>query len=76
MTVAEPPPSTTDFVALIYLPRIQDTSLQILAAEQRVEGERLGRGFRGFSVSIICQLSHSPVWLVNDAGKVWEKAKG
>ena len=46
------------------------------SAEQRVEGERLGRGFRGFSVSIICQLSRSPVWLVNDAGKVWEKAKG
>lgn len=71
MAVAKPPARTSDFVALIYLPRIQDTSLQILAgAEQRVEGERLGRWFRAFLVNIItCQLSHSPVWLVNDAGK-------
>lgn len=39
-TVDEPPPNTTDFVALIYLPCIQDTSLETLAgAEQRVEGE-------------------------------------
>ncbi len=68
MTAAKKPPNTTDFVALIYLPRIQDTSLQILAgAEQRAEGERLRRGFRAFLVNIICQ--HSPVWLLNDARK-------
>lgn len=49
MTVAKPHPNTRDFVALIYLLGIQDTSLKTLAgAEQRVEGERLGRGFRAF----------------------------
>lgn len=67
MTVATAPPNTSDFVALMYLPRIQDTSLQILAgAEQRMAG---GRGFRAFLVNIICQLSHGPVWLENEAGK-------
>lgn len=51
MTVAEPPPSTTDFVALIYLPRIQDTSLQILAAAEQSRGWRVsdsGEGSEGF----------------------------
>lgn len=75
MTVAKPLPNSTDFVALIYLPRIQDTSLQTLAgAEQRAEGEQLGKRFRAFSVNIICQ--HSPVWLLNDARKSVGESQG
>lgn len=67
---AKPRPNTGDFVALTYLPCIQDTSLQTLpGGEQRVEGERLWRGFRAFSPHHHPPVKSQPVWLLNDVGK-------
>lgn len=66
--MAKPPPGTTDCVALIYLPRIQDTSEQNLpGADQSVEGDDSGEGSESSSQHA---LPANPVWLVDDAGKI------
>lgn len=63
--MAKPPPGTTDCVALIYLPRIQDTSEQNLpGADQSVEGDDSGEGSESSSQHAL------PANPVDDAGKI------